>query len=95
MTKYPDDPETLLTRMATAAALTSAGYPISPATLATKATRGGGPPYCFFAGRTLYRWGDALNWARARVEVRDSGACARDLGSDGGQGHALGEGSDA
>ncbi len=34
-------------------------------TLATKATRGGGPPYSLFSGRALYRWGDALDWARA------------------------------
>lgn len=61
----PDDPDTLLTRERTAAALTAAGYPVATKTLATKATRGGGPPYSLFSGRALYRWGDALEWARS------------------------------
>jgi hypothetical protein len=39
------DSDALLTRDATAAALTEAGYPTSPKTLATKATPGGGPPF--------------------------------------------------
>lgn len=57
--------EALLTRDKVAAALTDCGYPISPKTLATKATRGGGPPYQKFSGRALYRWRDALDWARS------------------------------
>jgi len=60
---YTDD--ALLTREKVAEALTAAGYPISPRTLATKATRGGGPPYCLFSARALYRWADALAWARS------------------------------
>ena len=59
--------EALLTRNATAAALTERGYPTSPATLATKATRGGGPPFRRFGPRPLYRWGDALRWAQSRL----------------------------
>jgi len=65
----PDQPDRLLTREAVAQALTAAGYAVSPKTLATKATRGGGPLYCRFNGRTLYRWGDALDWARAQTSV--------------------------
>jgi hypothetical protein len=64
MVYVPDSPNALLTRERTAAALTTAGYPVATKTLATKATRGGGPPYCLFSGRALYRWGDALEWAR-------------------------------
>ena len=64
-TPIPDDLDALLTRDATAAALTAAGYPISAKTLSGKATRGGGPPYSLFSGRALYRWGDALDWARS------------------------------
>ena len=64
MTQVPDNPDALLTRERTAAALTAAGYPVATKTLATKATRGGGPPYRLFSGRALYRWGDALDWAR-------------------------------
>src|SRR5687768_13292497 len=66
-TGFPAHPDTLLTREATAAALTAAGLPVASKTLATKATRGGGPPYSLFSGRALYRWGDALDWARARM----------------------------
>ena len=67
MTNIPDDPDRLLTRQATAAALTEAGYPTAPATLSTKATRGGGPAFVKFGPRTLYRWRDALAWAESRV----------------------------
>ena len=67
MTCVPDNPDALLRRELTAAALTELGYPVSPRTLATKATRGGGPPYSMFAARALYRWGDALEWARSKT----------------------------
>ena len=65
MAHIPDNPDALLTRERTAGALTAAGYPVATKTLATKATRGGGPPYRLFSGRALYRWGDALDWARS------------------------------
>lgn len=64
---YDDD--TLLTRDMAAAALTEAGYPVKSKTLATKATRGGGPPYRLFGVRPLYRWGDALAWAQGRLSA--------------------------
>ena len=60
-------PDTLLRRNETADALTSAGYPVSTATLATKATRGGGPPFRSFGRIPLYRWADALAWAEGRL----------------------------
>ena len=63
----PDDPETLLTRQAVAEALTAAGYPTSPKTLATKASRGGGPPFRKWSTRPLYAWGSALTWAQSRL----------------------------
>jgi hypothetical protein len=47
-------PETLLGREQGARALTEAGYPTSPATLSTKASRGGGPIYRRFGNRALY-----------------------------------------
>lgn len=69
----PDNPELLLTRSRTADALTAAGFPVKATTLATKATRGGGPPYRKFGLRALYRWGDALAWAEGRLTgVRSS-----------------------
>jgi hypothetical protein len=61
------DKGALLSRTDAAKALTDAGFPVSPATLATKATRGGGPRYRLFGRRPLYRWGDALEWAQARL----------------------------
>lgn len=60
-------PTALLTRDAVATALTDAGFPISGATLATKATRGGGPPFRLFGRRPLYEWGAALDWAQSRL----------------------------
>src|SRR5215831_21292701 len=69
MTFNTQDPDALLTRDQTAAALTACGFPIKPRTLSTKATRGGGPPYLLFGPRVLYRWGDALLWARGRLSA--------------------------
>jgi hypothetical protein len=63
----PYNTDTLLTREQAARALTEAGYPVATATLATKATRGGGPPFQLFGRRPLYRWGDSLAWALGRL----------------------------
>jgi len=63
----PNNPDALLTRKTAAAALNAVGYPVAEKTLATKATRGGGPPFCKFGPRALYRWGDLLDWARSRL----------------------------
>ena len=63
----PTDPDTWLGRKPGAAALTEAGLPTSPATLATLASRGGGPVYRRYGPRVLYRWGDLLAWAESRL----------------------------
>jgi hypothetical protein len=63
----PESPDTLLGRKENAEALTAAGYPISKATLATMASRGGGPLYRSFGKHPRYRWGDSLAWAQARL----------------------------
>jgi hypothetical protein len=63
----PDNDDALLTRRQLAAALTAAGYPTAEGTLATKATRGGGPPYLKYGPKTIYRWGTSLGWARDRL----------------------------
>jgi hypothetical protein len=63
----PNNTDALLTRDRTAEALIEAGYPIKAKTLATKATRGGGPPFRKFGPRALYRWADALAWAQGRL----------------------------
>lgn len=64
MTRDPDD---LLRRRVLAEALTDAGYPTAPATLATMATRGGGPPFRLYGRIPIYRWGDALAWVASRL----------------------------
>jgi len=63
----PDDLNALLRRKATAAALTEAGYPTAEATLATLACRGGGPAFQRYGRYVVYRWGNALDWARSRL----------------------------
>jgi hypothetical protein len=65
----PQNEDTLLNRSDTAAALTEVGFPIKAATLATRATRGGGPPYQKFGRTALYKWADAVAWARSRLSA--------------------------
>jgi hypothetical protein len=48
-------------------ALAAAGFPIALATLNSLATRGGGPPYRMWGRFPIYRWADALAWARNRL----------------------------
>jgi hypothetical protein len=63
----PENLEALLRRRELAIALTAAGFPTAEATLATKATRGGGPPFRLYGRIPIYRWGDGLDWARSRL----------------------------
>ena len=65
----PADPNTRLRRRDAARGLTAAGFPVSEATLATKAARGGGPPYQLFGRVPLYVWRDALAWAEGRLST--------------------------
>ena len=71
------DPKARLSRRETAAALTEAGYPTAPSTLATLACRGGGPAYVIFNGRAFYTFGDALEWARSRTSEPHTTAAER------------------
>jgi hypothetical protein len=57
-----------LEREPTAQAMTEIGYRTAPATLATKASRGLGPPYRKYGGRALYRWRDVLAWIDQQSE---------------------------
>jgi len=70
--KMPDakNLDTMLKRAALAVALTDEGFPVAEASLATMATRGGGPAFQKFGKTPLYRWGDALDWARSRLSRR-------------------------
>jgi hypothetical protein len=65
----PYSPDALLTRVDAAAALAEAGFPIAPKTLATMATRGGGPAYRTFGKRVLYRRADLIAWAESRLSL--------------------------
>jgi hypothetical protein len=67
MTSIPQTLDALLTRDRVAEALTEAGFPTKAKTLATKASRGGGPPFRKFGPRAIYRWADALEWAQERL----------------------------
>jgi hypothetical protein len=65
----PQNLDAGLTRSQTGAALREAGFPVADKSLATRASRGGGPPYRRFGARVLYRWGDALHWAQSRLSA--------------------------
>jgi hypothetical protein len=69
ITAIPESPTALLRRKATAEALSEAGFPVAEKTLATKAVRGGGPPYRTFGRTVLYQWSDALAWAEERLSA--------------------------
>jgi len=75
----PDD--ALLTRDAFAAALSEHGYPITGSTLATKASRGGGPPYRLFGRRPLYEWGPGLQWAKSRLSRSATSTSEHSIGA--------------
>jgi hypothetical protein len=66
---YPDNPDALLRRRRLAEALTACGFQITEKTLATMATRGGGPPYHLWGRFPLYRWASALAWAESRLSA--------------------------
>jgi hypothetical protein len=61
------DDDTLLRREPFATELTQAGYPTAAATLASLATRGGGPPFRKYGKYPLYPWGPGLAWAKSRL----------------------------
>ena len=61
------DPDAQFTRERLADELTKAGYPTTTATLATKASRGGGPPFRKWGRRPIHRWGYALACAQSKL----------------------------
>jgi hypothetical protein len=67
-------PETRLNRTAASVALKAKGFGVSRATLASLASRGGGPRYQRFMGQVTYQWGDLLRWAESRAECRGGSA---------------------
>jgi hypothetical protein len=71
-------PDQWLTREQAAAILTAAGFPVKAKTLATKATRGGGPPFRRFGTKPLYRRSDAFAWAESRLSAPMATTSERD-----------------
>src|SRR5262245_1896207 len=67
----PSDPDARLRRDACAEALTDAGFPLKPSTLASMGSRGTGPPFELWGRTPLYRWADALEWAERRLQQPD------------------------
>jgi hypothetical protein len=63
----PSDHETLLSRKALAEALTLSGFPTARSTLAKLACHGGGPKFQKYGRVPLYKWSDAVEWARSRL----------------------------
>jgi hypothetical protein len=61
--RFNTDLDRRMPRREAAAFLRDHGFPVAEGTLATKATRGGGPLYSIWSGRALYRVGDLLDWA--------------------------------
>jgi len=76
MSNFP--PDAMLTRDKSAEALSKLGYPVTKATLATLASRGGGPLYHRFGKRVLYRWDNLVNWAEARCSAPRSSSSEAD-----------------
>lgn len=64
------NPDARLIRDDAAAALRTAGYHFSSATLATRAARRTGPPVEIFSGRPVYTWASTLAWAKADADSK-------------------------
>lgn len=65
----PDNADALLTREQLAEAFKALGYPPTVKSLATMASRGGGPPFMKFGKYVRYRWGASLAWAESRLSA--------------------------
>jgi len=67
MTEALENLNAKLTRRQAAEALRARGFPVSPATLSTLASRGGGPIFQRFGRTPLYRLHDLIDWAEKRL----------------------------
>jgi hypothetical protein len=65
-----DDDSWLTRREASIALKELEGLDVSPATLASLATRGGGPRYRVFMNVAKSQWRDLRQWAQSRVVYR-------------------------
>jgi hypothetical protein len=69
----------LLTTIRAAEDLSAKGYPISPHTLDTLASRGGGPPYRKWGRRRLYDPNELLAWAEGLLGPTVTSSSEADL----------------
>jgi hypothetical protein len=58
------DPRTFLTRRQLPGPLKACGFDVPHDTLATMASRGGGPPFRKFGKSAVYQWADVVAWVR-------------------------------
>jgi hypothetical protein len=66
----PLSPDTYLPREKVPGALEKElGLRTTKTSLATMATRGGGPSFRKFGARAVYRWGDVVAWAEAKLSA--------------------------
>jgi hypothetical protein len=70
----PIDPHAKMPRKKMAAALTAIGYRCSPATLASLASRGGGPVFAKWGPLAIYEWVDGIRWAQAKQTAKRAAA---------------------
>jgi hypothetical protein len=63
------DPDRYYDRNAAAEAAKAEGLPLSPKSLATMATRGGGPRMRHFGRRVVYRGSDLITWIESRLSA--------------------------
>ena len=61
-------PDARLTRDEAAVSLRAAGFPLSSATLATRAAKRTGPPVERYSDRPVYIWASTLAWAQADAD---------------------------
>jgi hypothetical protein len=70
MSSIPLGPDTYLPREKVPDALErELGLHTTKTSLATMATRGGGPKFRKFGPRAVYRWGDVVAWAEAKLSA--------------------------
>lgn len=74
------DPERYYDRTAAAEAANAEGLPLSPKSLATMATRGGGPKMSHFGRRVVYYGSDLIAWIETRLSASIGSSSEADAG---------------
>jgi hypothetical protein len=66
------DRGTILTRRQLAEKSEQANVPVAESSLASMASRGNGPTFTKYGNRSLYRWGDYVDWVASKSTVARS-----------------------